>query len=41
MANGMEVAFVDKGMGTAPIGIPRDRYEAQGYEPPYENLPEK
>ena len=38
--NGMEIAFVDKGVGT-PLGIPRERYETNGYQPPYDSLPEK
>lgn len=39
-SSGMEIAFVDKGVGK-PFGIPRDRYEAAGYQPPFENLPQK
>ncbi len=39
-ANGMEFAFIDKGVGK-PIGIPRDQYEAKGYQPKYDSLPEK
>ena len=39
-ANGMEVAFIDKGIGN-PIGVPRDRYEANGYKPAFDSLPEK
>lgn len=39
-ANGMEFAFVDKGVAK-PIGIPRDQYEAKGYQPKYDSLPEK
>ncbi len=38
--SGMEIAFIDKGVGTQ-IGIPRDRYEANGYQPPFESLPQK
>jgi len=38
--SGMEIAFVDKGIGN-PIGIPRERYEANGYKPPFEKLPKK
>lgn len=38
--NGMEVAYVDKGVGN-PLGIPRARYEEQGYQPPFEELPEQ
>lgn len=38
--NGMEIAFVDKGVGK-PLGIPRERYEANGYQPPFDALPEK
>jgi len=37
-SSGMEVAFVDKGLGK-PIGIPRDRYEEKGYQPSFEDLP--
>ena len=40
LPNGMEVAYIDKGVGK-PLGIPRDRYEEQGYEPAYEELPVK
>lgn len=38
--NGMEVAFIDKGLGNA-LGIPRERYESSGYTPPFDQLPEK
>ena len=38
--NGMEIAFIDKGLGT-PLGIPRERYESNGYQPPFESLPKK
>ena len=40
LPNGMEVAYVDKGVGK-PIGVPRDRYEAQGYQPAFDKLPEQ
>lgn len=40
LPNGMEVAYVDKGVGK-PIGVPRDRYEAQGYQPAFDTLPEQ
>lgn len=40
LPNGMEVAYVDKGVGK-PLGIPRDRYEQQGYEPAFDKLPEQ
>jgi len=39
-ASGMEVAFIDKGIGS-PIGIPRERYEESGYKPAFDALPEK
>jgi len=38
--NGMEIAFIDKGVGK-PLGIPRDRYETSGYKPSWNELPEK
>lgn len=38
--NGMEVAYVDKGIGK-PLGLPRNVYEEKGYAPSYEDLPEK
>lgn len=40
LPNGMEAAYVDKGVGK-PFGIPRASYEEQGYKPDYEDLPEK
>ncbi|SMX45323.1 hypothetical protein [Actibacterium lipolyticum] len=40
LANGLEFAFIDKGVGKL-IGIPREQYEANGYQPPFESLPEK
>lgn len=40
LPNGVEVAYVDKGVKN-PIGIARERYEEQGYKPPYDELPEK
>jgi len=40
LPNGTEVAYIDKGVGS-PLGILRDRYEEQGYEPAFEKLPEK
>ncbi|MEM9318540.1 MAG: hypothetical protein AAGA70_05995 [Pseudomonadota bacterium] len=40
LPNGAEVAFVDKGVGK-PFGIMRDRYEEQGYQPPFDELPER
>lgn len=39
-ANGMEFAFIDKGVGK-PFGIPRASYEQQGYAPKYDELPEQ
>ncbi|MGB3314582.1 MAG: hypothetical protein WBB85_09225 [Albidovulum sp.] len=39
-SSGMESAYVDKGVGK-PFGIPRDQYEAKGYKPAYDKLPEK
>ena len=38
--SGMEIAYIDKGVGS-PLGIPRERYEANGYQPPFDKLPEK
>lgn len=38
-SSGIEIAFIDKGTGK-PFGIPREQYEAKGYQPPYESLPE-
>lgn len=40
LANGMQVAYVDKGVGK-PFGIPRDNYESQGYKPAFDSLPKK
>ena len=40
LPNGMEVAYVDKGVGK-PLGIPRESYESNGYSPSYDDLPEK
>lgn len=40
LPNGMEVAYVDKGVGK-PFGLPRDRYEEQGYKPDFDTLPEE
>lgn len=40
LPNGSEVAYVEKENGKT-IGVMRDRYEAQGYTPSYEELPEK
>ena len=40
LPNGTEVAFVDKGVGK-PFGLMRDRYEEQGYQPRFEDLPEQ
>ncbi len=39
-SSGMDIVFIDKGVGE-PLGIPRDRYEAKGYQPPFDKLPEK
>ena len=39
-SSGIEIAYVDKGVGN-PIGIPRDQYEANGYKPSFDSLPEK
>ncbi|WP_213546100.1 hypothetical protein [Vannielia litorea] len=39
-SSGMEVAFIDKGVGN-PIGIPRERYESNGYKPAFDELPQK
>jgi hypothetical protein len=39
-SSGMEIAFVDKGVGK-PFGIPRENYEKNGYQPPFEQLPQK
>lgn len=39
-SSGIEFAFVDKGIGK-PLGIPREQYEAKGYQPPFDSLPEK
>jgi hypothetical protein len=40
LANGMEVAYVDKGVGK-PFGLTRDLYERSGYQPPFDELPKK
>lgn len=40
LPDGTEIAYIDKGIGN-PLGIPRARYEEQGYEPAYDDLPEK
>ena len=40
LPNGSEVAYVEKAEGQT-IGLLRDRYEAQGYTPAFEELPEK
>lgn len=40
LPNGMEFAYIDKGVGK-PMGIPREQYDAKGYQPAYDELPEK
>lgn len=40
LPNGAEVAYIDKGNGKT-IGVMRDRYEAQGYVPAFEELPQQ
>ena len=40
LPNGMEVVYVDKGMKN-PLGMTRENYEAAGYEPAYDKLPQK
>jgi hypothetical protein len=40
LANGLEVAYVDKGAKN-PIGLTRDLYEKGGYQPPFDELPTK
>ena len=39
--SGAEYASVDYGMALAHHAIPRYQYEAQGYEPPFDELPTK
>lgn len=38
--SGAEYATVDYGKGGRLASIPRERYEANAYEPPYDQLPE-
>jgi hypothetical protein len=40
LPNGMEVAYVDKGVGN-PLGMPRELYEQAGHKPPFDDLPKK
>ena len=39
--SGAEYAFVDYGTGSKLREIPRQRYDAQGYEPSFDYLPTK
>lgn len=40
LPSGAEIAYVEKENGKT-LGVMRDRYEEQGYEPLYDDLPEK
>lgn len=40
LANGMEVAYVDKGAKN-PIGLTREMYEKAGYTPAFDDLPKQ
>ena len=40
LPNGMEVAYVDKGLAN-PLGLTRELYEKGGYKPPFDELPVK
>jgi len=40
LANGMEVAYVDKGTKN-PLGLTRELYDKAGYKPPFDELPAK
>lgn len=40
LANGMEVAYIDKGVKN-PLGMPKEAYEEKGYKPAWKDLPEK
>jgi hypothetical protein len=40
LANGLEVAYVDKGT-KFPLGLTRELYEKAGHQPPFDELPKK
>ena len=40
LPNGMEVAYIDKGMKN-PLGLTREMYEKAGYQPVFDDLPPK